>query len=55
MTEAKFKDIIYTMIELGVLDPAKALLDREYFNERFWMYVDAANIAREMLHMEPLL
>lgn len=55
MTEAKFKDIIYTMIELKILDPARALLDREYLNEKFWEYVEAANIAREMLHMEPLL
>ena len=55
MTEAKFRDIIETMIEYKMLDPAKALMDREYLTERFWMYVQAANIAREMMHIEPLL
>ena len=55
MTEAKFRDIVETMIEMGVLDTARALMDKQYFSEQFWTYVYAANIAREALHMEPLL
>ena len=55
MTEAKFRDIIETMIEYKMLDPVKALMDREYLTERFWMYVEAANIAREIMHIEPLM
>lgn len=55
MTEAKFRDIVETMIEMGVLDPTRALLDKEYFSQQFWTYVYAANIAREALKMEPLL
>lgn len=55
MTYAKFNDIVSTMIEIGVLDPVRALADVNYFNEQFWTYVYAANIARETMNMEPLL
>ena len=55
MTEAKFRDIIETMIELKLIDPVQAMLDKNYLTERFWMYVEAANLAREMMHMEPLM
>ena len=55
MTEAKFRDIVETMIELNVIDPVLAMVDREYLTERFWAYVDAANTAREIMHMEPLM
>lgn len=55
MTEAKFKDIIATMVEFGWLDPVRAIIDDEYLVERFNMYVYAANIAREMMNMEPLV
>jgi len=55
MTEAKFNDIVHTMVEMGVLDPARALIDREYFNTQFWTYVNAANTVRDWLHMEPIL
>ena len=54
MTEAKFRDIVATMIEFGWLDPGRAIFDRQYFMEQFNIYVEAANVAREMMHMEPL-
>ena len=55
MTEAKFDDIVYMMIENGILDPARALRDKNYFNEQFWRYVEAANAVRNWLNLEPLL
>lgn len=55
MTEAKFKDIISTMIEFGWLDPVEALVNKQYLLNRVNMYVYASNIAREAMHMEPLV
>ncbi len=55
MTEAKFRDIIGTMVEFGWLDPGRAILDREYLNTQLSLYIEAANTAREILHMEPLV
>jgi hypothetical protein len=55
MTEAKFRDIVETMIEYKLIDPVRAMIDREYLTERFWTYVEAANIARSMMHMEPIM
>lgn len=54
MTEAKFRDIVATMIEFGLLDPYKAMLDPYYLAESINMYIQAANVASEMMHMEPL-
>ena len=55
MAENKIIDIIKTMLERKMLDPIKALTDSDYLNERVSMYIEAANIAREMMHMEPLI
>lgn len=55
MTYEKFKDIVATMVEYGLLDPYQAMLDPEYLAERVNMYIEAANIAREIMHMEPLV
>ena len=55
MTEAKFKDIINTMVEMKLLDPYRAMLDQNYLWERINLYVVAANVAREIMHIEPLV
>ena len=55
MTEAKFKDIINTMVEMKLLDPYRAMLDQNYLWERINLYVEAANVAREIMHIEPLV
>jgi len=55
MTEAKFRDIVATMIEFGWLDPYKAMYDQKYLVDRLNLYIESANIAREMMHMEPLI
>ena len=55
MTEAKFRDIIGTMVELNLLDPVRAMIDSNYLAERVNLYIEAANVAREIMHMEPLV
>ncbi len=51
MTEEKIHDIIVTMVEYNMIDPARALTDRDYLVEQVILYIKSANIAREMLHM----
>ena len=55
MTEEKIKDIISTMIEFKLLDPIRAMVDEDYLINSVTDYIKAANIVREMLHMEPLI
>ena len=55
MTEEKFKDIVKTMVEYGLMDPYKAMLDQNYLINCINIYVESANIARKMMNMEPLL
>ena len=55
MAEAKFKDIVNTMIEMNLIDPNRAILDQDYLLERVNLYIEIANIVREDMHMEPLV
>lgn len=55
MTKEKFIDITSTMIEFGMLDPYEAMLNQNYLVEMVNMYVKAANVARKMMNMEPIL
>jgi len=55
MTEEKIIDIIDTMIEYQLIDPVRALYDKEYLVESVCHYIEAANVAREIMHMPPLV
>jgi len=55
MTKAKFVDIVSTMIEFGMLDPYEAMLNQNYLVEQVNMYIEAANVARKMMNIEPLV
>lgn len=55
MTQEKVIDIIDTMIEYGLIDPVRALYDKEYLVESVCHYIEAAHIAREIMHMSPLV
>ena len=55
MAEDKIIDIIKIMLERKMLDPIKALTNSDYLNKRVSMYIEAANIARETMHMELLI
>ena len=55
MSEEKIKDIIHTMIEFNLLDTARAAVDKNYLIDSVIDYIKAANIARESLHMKPLI
>lgn len=53
-TEEKIKDIISTMVEYGLLDPTRALVDKDYLIQSVADYIVAANMAREILKMPKL-
>jgi len=55
MTKEKFKDIIDTMVEYKLIDPYEAMLNPQYLVNRVNSYIEAANIARKMMNMEPLI
>lgn len=55
MTQEKVIDIINTMIEYGLIDPVRALYDKKYLVESVLQYIEAANLAREIMHMSPLV
>ena len=46
--EEKIKDIIFTMVEEGMIDPKRALVDEEYLIERVSTYIEARNLAYKM-------
>ena len=50
----KVADIIRTMISEGLVDPIRMVVDPDYCINMVAQYIEAANIAREMMHMEPL-
>lgn len=54
MNEQKIKDIIKTLLEQGMMDYEKALVDQEYCIDCVRRYIECANLARESLGM-PLL
>lgn len=55
MTKAKFVEIVSTLIEFGMIDPYEAMLNQSYLIKCVNMYIEAANIARKMMNMEPLI
>ena len=55
MTEEKIIDIIDAMVEYGLLDSSRAVYDMDYLVESVLRYIEAANIAREIMHMSPLV
>lgn len=55
MIKDKIKDIIETMIEYNLIDSKRAMIDEDYLVESVFMYIEAANKAREIMHMDPLV
>lgn len=51
MTKEKIIDIIKTMIEWGLIDP-KSIFDANYVAERVSLYIESANIVRNIMKME---
>ena len=48
------KNIIITLIKSGLADPVRLIIDKEYAIEQVKIYIQAANITREILHMPAL-
>ena len=48
------RNIIMTLIKNGLANPVKLIVDKEYAIEQVKIYIQAANIIREILHMPAL-
>ena len=48
-------DVMTTLIEMGEADPIRMLNDRQYVAEMVSTYINAANLARSMMNMPPLV
>lgn len=53
--EAVIKDILQTLVENHMADPYRMLTDHEYTSEQVFTYLKAANMARNMMNMPPLV
>ena len=50
----KIAEIVHTLIVEGLADPLRILVDAHYAAGAVAQYIEAANIARSMLHMPPI-
>lgn len=48
-------DIVSTLVKTGKADPIRMMSDPEYAVEMVTTYIDAANLARSMMNMPPLV
>lgn len=48
-------DIVSTLVETGKADPIRMMSDPEYAVEMVTTYIDAANLARSMMNMPPIV
>ena len=49
------KNVINALVEFKLADPFQLMTDHQYAAQQFWAYIEAANVARGMMHMEPLV
>lgn len=52
--ERVIRNVMMALINRGLADPVRLIVDKEYVIEQVKTYIQAANITREMLHM-PIL
>ena len=52
--EKVIRNVMMALINRGLADPARLIADRDYAIEQVKIYLQAANITREMLHMPAL-
>lgn len=52
--EKVIRNIIITLIKSRLADPVRLITDKIYATEQIMIYIQAANITREMLHMPKL-
>ena len=48
------KNVIIALVENNMVDPSRLLLDINYAAENISTYIEAANMAREMMNMPKL-
>jgi hypothetical protein len=49
------RNVLTALVESGMVDALRLFTDKEYCSECFFTYMEAANIARKMMNMEPLV
>ena len=49
------REIINALVDFRLADPYDLIINRQYVLELIGIYLEAANIARSMMHMEPLV
>lgn len=49
ISEWKIKDIISTMLEMGMIDYDRAIVDNQYLFERIGVYLEAKKLANKIL------
>ena len=52
--EKVIRNIIITLIKSRLADPVRLITDKAYATEQIMIYIQAANITREMLHLPKL-
>lgn len=52
--ERVIKNVMIALIKNGLADPVRLIADKEYAIEQIKIYIHAANITREILHMPAL-
>jgi hypothetical protein len=50
----KIADIIQTIISERLADPVRMVSDTEYCVAMISLYIEAANVARSMMNMQPI-
>lgn len=49
------REVINALVDFRLADPYDLIINRQYALEQIGIYLEAANIARSMMHMEPLV
>ena len=52
--ERVIKNVMIALIENRLADPVRLITDKAYATEQIMIYIQAANITREMLHLPKL-
>lgn len=49
------RNVLTALVESGMVDTLRLFTDKKYCSDCFFTYLEAANVARKMMNMEPLV
>lgn len=49
------RNVLTALVESGMVDTIRLFVDRQYCSDCFFTYLEAANVARKMMNMEPMV